>query len=165
MKKLKYLVIPCFLLLIQEKTHAQIPAQTIPAFSFSSSGKDPFTNKDLARDKPLFFVFVDPECEHCQRAMRAIAANYKDFRKAALYIVSLESREKLGTFINTYGPILKDKKNVILLQDKESQFIVRFKPRRYPAMMLYSPEGKLIDYEDNPESVFRFLKPLGANGK
>jgi hypothetical protein len=32
-------------------------------------------------------------------------------------------------------------------------------------MMLYSPKGQLIDYEDNPESVFRFVKALGGETK
>jgi len=151
----------CFLLSFVIKGQAQTPAQTIPAFSFSGAGKGPFTNKDLARDRPLFFLFVDPECEHCQHAVRIIGENYTAFRKAAMYVISLDSREKLGAFIDKYGGALKAQKNVLLLQDNLNQFIVRFKPRRYPAMMLYSSKGVLLDYEDNPEAVFRIVKALG----
>jgi len=164
MSKLKYFVVSCLLLSLLLKAQAQVPAQTIPDFSFSGAGKNPFTNRDLARGKPLFFLFVDPDCEHCQRAVQAIGERYAAFRNAAMYVISLESREKLSLFIDKYGRALKGRKNVMLLQDNLSQFIVRFKPRRYPAMMLYSPQGKLIDYEDNAESVFRFVKPLEAGG-
>ena len=162
---MKYLMLPCFLVALflnVEAQQEQTPAQTIPDFSFRGPGKDPFTKKSLARDKPLFFIFVDPECEHCQRAMRTIGEHYASFRKSALYVVSLESREKIALFIDNYGRPLKGQKNVVLLQDQLNQFIGRFKPRRYPAMMLYSPEGKLLDYEDNAEAVFRFFKPLGT---
>lgn len=176
MSQLKYLMIHGFLLALllnargQPKdlspdgsVQDQTPAQVIPDFSFIGPGKVPFTNKDLPRDKPLFFLFVDPDCEHCQQAMRAIGQHFSAFRKAAMYVVSLESREKISLFIDNYGRPLKGQKNVVLLQDNLNQFIVRFKPRRYPAMLLYSPEGKLLDYEDNAESVFRFFKPLGMS--
>ncbi|MDO6431943.1 thioredoxin family protein [Flavitalea sp. BT771] len=165
MSKLKYVVIACILIACMLQVQAQVPAQTIPDFSFSGPGKYPFTNKDLAQGKPLFFLFVDPGCDHCQRAVQAIGEHFAAFRNAALYVISLETREKLGLFMDKYARTMKGWKNVLLLQDNLNQFIVRFKPRRYPAMLLYSPKGQLIDYEDNAASVFRFVKPLGAGTK
>jgi hypothetical protein len=139
---------------------AQVPAQTLPEFSFLGAGKQAFTNKDLAQGRQLFFLFVDPDCEHCQHAVQTIGEQYTAFRNTAVYVISLDSREKLSAFMDKYGGALKGQKNVLLLQDNLNQFIVRFKPRRYPAMMLYSPNGQLIDYEDNPESVFRIVNRL-----
>jgi len=155
----------CFLLSFALNGQTQTPAQTIPAFSFLGSGNRAFTNKDLAHDRPLFFLFVDPECEHCQHAVRTIGENYAAFKKTAMYVISLDSREKLSAFIDKYGRALKGQKNVLLLQDNLNQFIVRFKPRRYPAMMLYSSKGVLLDYEDNPEAVFRIANRLKAGTK
>jgi peroxiredoxin len=165
MSQLKFVLIFCLVSGVLPGAGAQAPAGEIPDLSFFAGGKVPFTNKDLARDKPLFFLFVDPGCEHCQRAMRTIGEHFAAFRNAAVYVVSLETLEKLSVFVDQYGPALKGRKNVVLLQDSQNQFIVRFKPRRYPAMMLYSARGKLIGYEDNAESVFRFFKLLGAPGK
>lgn len=138
----------------------QVPAQAVPVFSFLGPDKKTFTNKDLAKDRPLFFLFVDPDCDHCQRAVHTIGEQHAAFRNAAVYVISLDDREKLSLFMDKYGGALKGQKNVLLLQDNLNQFIVRFKPRRYPAMMLYSPKGQLIDYEDNPESVFRIVNRL-----
>ena len=67
--------------------------------------------------------------------------------------------------MDTYGSKLKGQKNVTLLQDKLQQFIVRFNPMRYPSMFLYSAGRKLLDYEDNPESVFRLVNTLNKNVK
>ena len=152
----------CLLLLSGQ---AQVPAQTLPAFSFLGPGKQAFTNKDLAQGRPLVFLFVDPDCDHCQRAVHTIGEQHAAFSKAVIYVISLDDREKLSSFMDKYGGALKGQKNVLLLQDNLNQFIVRFKPRRYPAMMLYSPKGQLIDYEDNPESVFRIVNRLRPGTK
>ena len=68
-------------------------------------------------------------------------------------------------FMATYAPQLKMQKNVNLLQDRNNQFIAKFKPRRYPAMFLYSAEKKLLDYEDNEESVFRIVNLVKKENK
>ena len=64
--------------------------------------------------------------------------------------------------MNKYRSNLNGKKNVTLLQDLKNEFIDKFKPRKYPSMFLYSAEKKLIDYEDNPETMFRFIKLLST---
>jgi hypothetical protein len=47
---------------------------------------------------------------------------------------------------------------VVWLRDSAAAFIAEFKPLKFPAMMLYSPSGKLVDYEDNENTVFRLVK-------
>jgi peroxiredoxin len=141
------------------------PALTIPDFIFFKFDNSVFTNKNLAADKLLFFFFFDSDCEHCQHAMMNLNQHYQEYKKAAIYLISLDGQEKIGQFINKYGPNLNGKKNVTLLQDLKNEFIVRFKPRKYPSMFLYSAEKKLIDYQDNEESMFRFLKQLNAPAK
>jgi peroxiredoxin len=144
---------------------AQIPAQTIPEFQFFRADKKPFTNKDLPGGKMLFFVFFDPGCDHCQHAMKNMDKNYLAFKKTATYLLSLDNHNKMNDFMDKYGPHLKKQKNVRLLQDQLNQFVPKFTPRKYPSMFLYSAERKLLDYEDNPESIFRFLNIINSTGK
>jgi len=97
--------------------------------------------------------------------MTNLNQHYEEYKKAAIYLISLDNKEKINQFINKYGPNLNGKKNVILLQDLKNEFITKFKPRKYPSMFLYSVEKKLIDYEDNEEGMFRFSKRINAPAK
>ena len=153
-----------FLLIwISIKSNAQIPAQTIPDFTFFRLNKTPFTNNDLEQGKKLFFIFFDSDCEHCQRAVSFIDQHYKEFKKIPVYLITLDDDKKISGFIDRFGKQLKGKKEVTILQDKQYQFINKFQPRKYPSMFLYSAEKKLIDYEDNDQSVFRFIKLIDEN--
>jgi hypothetical protein len=67
--------------------------------------------------------------------------------------------------MNKYGISLKDKKNVVILQDTRDEFIQKFRPRRYPALFLYSSRKELILYEDNEQNLFRFIQQINASGK
>jgi peroxiredoxin len=163
---MKYIFCSLFLFLAATvKSSGQIPAQTLPGFEFSRLDKSFFTNKDLPKDKMLFFVFFDPDCEHCQHAVKNIDQQYKSFNNTAVYLLSSEDHDKINNFIATYGRHLKAQKNVVVLQDNLNQFIAKFKPYKYPAMFLYSSEKKLLDYEDNEETVFRVVNIINKKLK
>lgn len=149
-----------FITFISGTINAQTPASTIPEFKFYRMDQTAFTDKDLPNNKKIFFVFFDSDCDHCQRAVKSIGEQYNSFKQAAVYLVSIDSQDKINHFMDTYGQHIKGQKNVLILQDKGNQFISKFQPKRYPSMFLYSKEKTLLDYEDNPETVFRFIKPL-----
>ena len=155
-----------FLLLTSSRMFAQVsaptPAQTVPAFEFSRFDKTSFTNKDLAAGKPLFFFFFDCTCDHCQHAMTYLNQNFTSYKKAGVYLISLDNQQMINAFLHKYAANVINQKNVTLLQDTKSQFIVRFKPRKYPSLFLYAADKKLLDYEDNPDSMFRFGKLLST---
>jgi thiol-disulfide isomerase/thioredoxin len=163
MKYLFYTLVLLFV--ISTGVSGQIPAQSIPDFQFLGADKKTFTTNELPKDKMIFFVFFDSECDHCQHAIKNIDKNYQAFQKTATYIISIDDHEKINQFMNTYGPHLKTQKNVVFLQDKFNQFITKFTPRKYPSMFLYSTQNKLLDYEDNEESIFRFLNIINKPGK
>jgi peroxiredoxin len=140
-------------------------AQTIPQFEFFRSDNKPFTDKDLPKGKIIFFMFVDPGCAHCQLSIKSIGDNYAAFKKASVFIVSLSDFATLNQFMTTYGSKVKGEKNVTLLQDKLGQFITKFNPVRYPSMLLYSAQGHLLDYEDDPESIFKLVNAINKNAK
>ena len=130
----KFILSYCIFFLVSlysANTMAQVPAQTIPEFNFFRLDKTSFTNKDLAKEKKLFFIFFDSDCEHCQRAVAQINQHYGEIKKTALYLITLDPQQKINLFMGKYGGLLKGGKNVTLLQDKQYQFITKFQPKRY----------------------------------
>ena len=139
--------------------------QQYPHLLLRRLDKKEFTNKDLEAGKLLFFVFFDTQCDHCQRSIQYISQHYSQFKKTAIYLITLDSAEKIKPFMNKYGISLKDKKNVVILQDTRNEFIQKFRPRKYPSLFLYSSKKELIMYDDNEQNLFRFIQQINASGK
>jgi hypothetical protein len=135
------------------------PAERLPSFRFERMGHGVLTNADLPKGKLLLVVFVDPDCDHCQRAVARMDAEYRSFEKVALYFVSAADPVKMVAFAKKYGPRLKG----LWLRDVEYRYMVQFRPVRYPALFLYSTDKKLLDYEDNEETIFRIVRSIGKN--
>lgn len=156
------LFITCF---ISASSFAQVPAQHIVPFSFYDVHGKAFTNKDITKDKFTFFLFLDPGCEHCQKAIANYSNNYDAFKQTNILIVSESSIAVTQSFLQQYAPVLLHKQNVVILQDKQNTFVNTFQPIRYPGMFLYDKAGKLILYEDNEETIFRFVNFLNKAEK
>ena len=158
---MKYLLTSIlFWLCMLSTCYAQKPAKTVPQFDFVKLDNTTFTNQNLAKDKMLFFMFFDPGCEHCQHAMMNLNKNYNDYKNTSMYLICLDDKDKINSFIKQYAPVLLQQKNVTLLRDSKNEFITRFTPVRYPSMFLYDANKKLLDYEDNEESMFRFTTTI-----
>ncbi|MGZ8558637.1 MAG: TlpA family protein disulfide reductase [Chitinophagaceae bacterium] len=139
---------------------AQVPAATIPEFNFFKLNKSLFTNKNLASGKMIFFVFFDTDCDHCQHAIQYINQHSEEFKKAAVYLITLDDQEKITLFMGKYGNNLKGNKNITILQDLKNEFLPKFRPRKYPSLFLYSAKKELIMYDDNPQNLFRFTQQI-----
>lgn len=162
---MKFIFKPLLVLLLASaglSTVAQVPAEKVPDFNFFRLNKSLFTNNDLEQGKMLFFIFFDADCDHCQRAMQYLNQHHNDFKKTAVYLITMDDQEKITRFMNTYGSNFKSKKNVTILQDTKYEFINKFKPRKYPSLFLYSKDKELLIYEDNEKNLSRFSKQISA---
>jgi thiol-disulfide isomerase/thioredoxin len=128
---------------------AQNPVKTLPDFVFFRLDKTPFNKAAMAHGRKTLFVFFDSDCEHCQHAAQNLQQHYKAFNGASIYLVTLDDKLKIKSFMNKNCPTLLNKPNVIILQDLDNEFISRFNPRKYPSMLLYSAGGNLLAYQDD----------------
>jgi len=154
-----------FCLLVSSNAIAQTPAQTIPVFDFYRFDKTAFTNNNVTPGKMSFFMFFDCDCDHCQHAMTNLNKNFQEYKKASIYLISLDDQQKINAFVSKYAPNLKGQKNVTMLQDTKNEFITRFGPRKYPSMFLYAADKKLLGYDDDPANMARFSKQINAGAK
>jgi peroxiredoxin len=163
---MKYIVKTVVLVLLSIiNVSAQVPAQTVPEFTFKKINKTTFSNRNLESGKLLFFVFFDTECDHCQRSIQYINQHYQEFKKTAIYLITLDSAKKIKSFMNKYGIILRAKKNVTILLDTRNEFIQKFGARKYPSLFLYSAKNELMLYEDNEQNLFRFIQKINTSTK
>ena len=132
------------------------PAPILPAFTFLDPNGKPLTNADLPRNTPILIIFVDVGCDHCQKAVHHMNDSAALFARVPLYMVSMADQPALKNFARQYGPRLKAQ----WLRDPDARSMVRFRPVRYPAMFLYSSDQRLLDYEDNAETIFRIERHL-----
>ena len=150
------LLLLAVLLLSLEKGISQQPASIIPDFSFERADGTAFSKKDLPRSSLAFFVFFDTQCDHCQHALQYLNTHRLDFIKANLYLITLDNQEDARSFLEKNAAQLVKAKNVWQLFDTKNQFIARFRPRKYPSLMLYSGTGKLLLYEDDEKKLPAF---------
>ena len=150
--------ISLFLLYAAAQTSAQPAAKTVPAFRFTTHDHHIFANADLPKGQLLLFVFFDPDCEHCQHALRAMDQRPGAYQHAAVYLVSMSGWDKIDLFAATFAPKLAAQKNVTLLMDESGGEMMKFKPVRYPSLYLYQTDQSLLDYEDNENTLFRIEK-------
>ncbi|NJK95749.1 MAG: redoxin domain-containing protein [Bacteroidales bacterium] len=141
------------------------PAETIPDFTLFRQDKSLFTSKNLDTQKLLLFVFFDVTCEHCRHAIQQINKKYPDLNNTFIHLVTLDPPEEVNDFLSKYGKNLTGKKNVMLFFDLKNEFIIKFKPRKYPSIFLYTPQRKLILYDDNPENLPKFFEQIKARSK
>jgi len=140
--------------------NAQNPAATIPEFSFEKQDKSNFSRKDITAGRLSFFVFFDTSCDHCQQALEYLNTHQSQFAKAKIYLVTMDARERVAAFLEKHGNKLSKAKNTILLFDTKNHFITRFTPRKYPSLMLYSKEGKLLLYDDEEKNLPQFIEKI-----
>jgi len=121
-------------------------AKEIPDFTFYTLQGDEFKKSDLPTNTNIVFLLVDTSCPHCQKETELISRNYSKFEDVNLFIVSLDTKEAVVAFMETYARELNNQPNVQVLLDTKPEFIEKFRPEKYPALFVYSPSQKLIKH-------------------
>lgn len=148
------------LFLLTSNISAQVPAKTIPQFTFYKSDKTLFTPGNLNTSTFSFFVFFDATCEHCQQAIKRLNKEFGSLKNTSLYLITLNEPMVAEAFLKTYASNLMKNTNVTLLYDVRNEFIVKFGPRKYPSIFLYSADRKLIRYDDEPKNLDKFFSDI-----
>ena len=75
-------------------------------------------------------------------------------------MISMSPELQINQFMNKYGKDLKAKPNITLMQDRKNEFILKFKPKKYPGLFLYSSQKKLIVYSDDDDGMQKMARAI-----
>jgi hypothetical protein len=116
----------------------------LPDFSFFKLDGTSFTRNNMKAGVKSIIIYFDPGCDHCQHEVEAIGKRYNEFKDVAFYLVSANEKTQISSFMQTFGKDLNGRNNVTVLHDPELQFFYKFSPTTFPAIYVYSFQGKLI---------------------
>ena len=141
-------------------SYAQEKLDSLPNFTFYKLDGMTFSKREMPKNERSIFILFDAGCGHCQHEIVDIGRQYSSFKHVNFYLVSLDEKVAIDKFMSYYGKYLKDKRNVFVLQDKELEFIPKFKPSKYPGIFLYSKTGKFIYSSCGTTPVKNIIKAL-----
>ena len=149
-----------FFICISGSLKAQTPAAVIPDFTFFTLDGVPYSSKSIPGGKPILFSFFDVTCPHCQTTMKTFAAHSAELKGISVFLVTLDGKDAVNNFMNTYGSGLSGLRNLVILEDVNHEFIPKFQPTKYPSVFLYNKNKKLEVYENDEKRVINVLDKI-----
>ena len=145
-------------LLINLNLSAQEKPQLLPNFAIQDTDGNTFSEKDLAHNKYIVFVYFNPTCPHCQRAFKTLNENVAKLgNNMTVYGITVGDKGNSLFFMKKYAPALNERSNFKLLLEKDKAFTTVFGVERYPSIYLYSPDKKILSFEQDEKKVLNFL--------
>lgn len=101
-----------------------------------------YTRDSLSQHRPTVFVWFHTDCDFCRNEVKDIVAHLSDFADTQLLFVSTEPAETIRAFAVSSG--LSAHPSVVLLEDRQMIFPVRFDVTTTPYTLVYGRNGRLL---------------------
>lgn len=153
-KFLKYLLlalllIVCFWLVTrtyqsyQSKKEAAERVQTLQHVCFELLTGGTVCIDEFDSRKPTFIIYFHPECEHCQYEASEIGKQSEQFAKANMILITPDdSTKRVEAFAAKYH--LWEVDNLVVLLDRNHQFLKSFGTAVFPSVFIYEADKKLL---------------------
>lgn len=149
-----------FLFVLTAQAQLKI-SDKLPAFTVTKLDGTTFTQNNVAQGKYALFVYFNPSCPHCQNAFKTLNEKIAELpTNVMIYPVSYRSAEPTHKFMERYAPQFSVLDKVTYLIDNKETFGAAFNVQRFPSMYLFSPEGKLIYFEEDASKVMEFKEKV-----
>lgn len=116
--------------------------QTLPNFKFYTLGLTLFDNTLITPNTTVVIIYFNTECDHCHGEAKLIITHIKQFKNAPIIMVSPNNIRDIKSFAKENG--LEKYPQIIVLQDKNYQFINYFGNAPFPSTYIYNPKHKLV---------------------
>lgn len=120
---------------------AQEPPKTLPAFTFYAAETGAtFTEKNLARSKPVIVLFFDPTCDHCQLQAEWVNAAAVQFSGVQFVWITTAEKDAAIAFKKQYLSSAGANHHVVL--DKDYKVDDYFGYTTVPSIYIYDRNGQ-----------------------
>lgn len=124
----------------------------VPAFSLITVPDSiKFTDKDLKKNKPLVLIMFSPDCEHCQREMKNILADFDPFKKAQIVMATPLDYSNIKRFYDEYK--VADYPNITIGKDPVWFLGGFYQVHNFPTIAVYDKDGQFVQLFEGSVAV------------
>ena len=102
-----------------------------------------FTDKELKKNTPLFFILFSPDCEHCQKETEELIDKIDSFKHIQIVMATFMPVEKMKTFYENYK--LNRFPNITVGYDMQHILATYYRITYTPFLAFYDKKGNLIE--------------------
>lgn len=150
----------------QSKKEAMERVQTLQHACFESLTGGQICVDEFDARKPTVIIYFNPGCEHCQYEASEIGKQAEQFEKANMILISPDdSVKRVEAFATMYH--LWEVDNLVVLLDRNQQFLKSFGTAVFPSVFIYGADKKLIKMykgEVKIEAIIGSLPPTPSEG-
>lgn len=148
---------------IQYKKQVAKTIQTLPSFSYKTMNDEEFSEKNLAENKAVIFIYFNSTCHYCQNEAEEIKRHQQAFKNVQLIFVSKETPDAIKKFAEQYK--LTGYDNIHFLVDEHSNFAKTFDASSIPYLLIYNKQQELVKKIKGQTKVAVLLEALQKNGQ
>ena len=102
-----------------------------------------FTEKDLKKNVPLFFILFSPDCEHCQKETEELIDKIDSFKNIQIVMATFMPIDKTKAFYDSYK--LNRFSNIVVGYDMQHILSTYYRISYTPFLAFYDKKGNLIE--------------------
>lgn len=102
-----------------------------------------FTDKDLKKNMPLFFILFSPDCEHCQKETEELIDKIDSFKNIQIVMATFTSVGDMKKFYDNYK--LDRFSNITVGYDVQKILSTFYRISSTPFLAFYDKKGNLIE--------------------
>ena len=117
--------------------------QTIPSFNIHRiPDSSNYSNKNIQKNKPFIVMFFSPECEHCQKELKELMVNKRQFKNIPILMLSPANYGEIKKFYKDFS--VSKMPNITIAHDDNMTLSKLYQLRTFPTMFVYNRMGRLV---------------------
>jgi thioredoxin-related protein len=143
MKRFLSLVVFILLLLLFTSSSPFAQSGKVPPFQMVQANGKIFRAQNLPMGKPILLVYFSPECDHCEKMLKAFFGQAAHFQKASVALITFLPVEKVAKFVTDYN--LAKHPNMYAGTEGNTFFVRNYyRVKELPFVALYTKNGDFV---------------------